>query len=96
MDTTILQIPVSKTLRNRAAKAATSQGFSSLQEAVRIFLNQLSTHAIRISFKSQHVPLSSKAIKRYNRMIDEVESSKAKTVSFTDVDKMMEYLNSAK
>lgn len=95
MDTTILQVPISKTLRTKASKAATSQGFSSLQEAVRIFLNQLSTHEVRVTFKPQSVQLSQKAIKRYNRMIDEVESGKVKTNSFTNIDEMMDYLNSS-
>ena len=94
MNTAIIQIPVSKTLRDKATSAATSQGFSSLQEAIRVFLNQLSSQALRVSFKSEPIQLSPKAIKRYNKMIDEVESGKVKTVSFTDIDKMMEYLHS--
>jgi len=96
MDTTILQVPIKKTLRSKATKAAAFQGFSSLQEAVRIFLNQLATHAVIVTFKPQSVQLSQKAIKRYNRMIDEVESGKAKPVSFTDVDEMMQYLTAPK
>lgn len=94
MNTTVLQIPVTKTLRNKAAKAATSQGFSSLQEAVRIFLNQLATSAIKITFKSEPINLSPKAIKRYNAMIDDVESGEVKPVAFSDTNTMMEYLNS--
>ncbi len=94
MDTTILQVPVSKTIRDKAAKSAVTQGFSSLQEAVRIFLNQLSSQAIRVTFEPQPVQLSPKAIKRYNKIIDDVESGKVKTVSFTNIDKMMEYLHS--
>ncbi|KKU69815.1 MAG: hypothetical protein UX92_C0009G0025 [Candidatus Amesbacteria bacterium GW2011_GWA1_47_20] len=91
---TILQVPIDKTLRNQAAAAASNLGFSSLQEAVRVFLAQLPTQTVKISFEEPAIKLSPKAIKRYNKMIDEVESGKVETVSFTDVDKMMEYLHS--
>jgi hypothetical protein len=41
MDNTVLQIPMSKTLRDKATQAAKEQGFSSLQEYVRVFLTAL-------------------------------------------------------
>lgn len=94
MNTTILQVPISKTLRDKAAQSALSQGFSSLQEAVRIFLNQLSSQAIRVTFEAKPVQLSPKAIKRYNKMSEDVRTGKVKTVSFTDTDEMMNYLHS--
>lgn len=94
MDSTILQVPISKSLRDEAAAAASGMGFSSLQEAVRVFLAQLPAQTVKISFEHPPVRLSAKAIKRYNRMIDEAESGKAKLVGFDDVDQMMEYLHS--
>ncbi|HJZ05933.1 hypothetical protein A2634_01510 [Candidatus Amesbacteria bacterium RIFCSPHIGHO2_01_FULL_48_32] len=94
MDATILQVPISKALRDKAAKSALSQGFSSLQEAVRVFLNQLSSQAIRVTFEPQPVQLSHKAIRKYNKMSEDVKSGKVKTVGFTDVDEMFKYLNS--
>lgn len=93
MDSTILQVPISKTLRDEAALAATNMGFSSLQEAVRVYLTQLKNNIVKITFEHPPVQLSAKAIKRYNKMIDEVESGRVKPVSFTDVDEMMKYLH---
>lgn len=93
MNRTTLQIPMSADLRKQAERQALDQGFSSLQEAVRLFLNKLAKGSIGISFEKS-VQLSAKAIKRYDKMIDEIESGKVKTKTFTDVDSMMKHLNS--
>jgi hypothetical protein len=50
MDNTILQVPLSKQLRLQAAQAAEAQGFSSLQEAVRVFLQELAIGTIQLRF----------------------------------------------
>ena len=91
MNTTTLQIPLSKTLKNEAKKVAKEQGFSSLQEMVRIFLAQLAAKTIHLSFE-RTVQLSPGSIKRYDKMIDEVKSGKVKTVKFDNIDEMMRYL----
>lgn len=90
--TTILQIPINKNLRDQAASKAAKMGFSSLQEAVRIFLNKIATGEINVTFE-ETIQLSPKAIKRYNKMIDEIESGKVKTQTFTDVGSLMKHLN---
>ena len=41
MDTTIIQIPVEKRVRDRVEKEAKNQGFSSIQDMVRVFFRQL-------------------------------------------------------
>jgi len=50
MDSTILQVPLSKQLRLQATQAAEEQGFSSLQEAVRVFLQELAVGTIQLRF----------------------------------------------
>jgi len=65
MDSTILQVPISKTLRDEAAVAASNMGFSSLQGAVRVFLTQLSTQAVKITFEQ---PVKFFAKKRKNKL----------------------------
>lgn len=52
MNSTILQVPISKNLRDEAVKAAARLGFSSLQEIVRIFLMQLAKGRIKITFET--------------------------------------------
>ena len=93
MNTTILQVPIDKTLRNQAAIAASSLGFSSLQEAVRVFLAQLPTQTVKLSFEPKPIQLSAKAIKRYNKIGDEIDSGKARLKRFDSVDEMFKYLN---
>jgi len=93
MNKTILQVPIRQDLKISAEKEALSQGFSSLQEAVRLFLNKLAKGAFDISFEKS-VQLSPKAIKRYDKMIDEIEKGKIRTKTFTDVSTLMEHLHS--
>lgn len=89
---TILQVPMSKELRDQASSKAQQMGFSSLQETVRIFLNKLAVGEVGIRFEDI-VELSPKAAARYNKMIDEIEQGKVKTKSFSDVDSLMNSLN---
>lgn len=91
---TILQIPINKNLRDQAASKATKMGFSSLQEAVRVFLNKVAIGELNIKFE-ETVTLSDKNDKRYAKMIDEIETGKVKTKTFSDTKSLMEYLNSA-
>ena len=90
--TTVLQIPIDKTIRSRAASSAQRMGFSSLQEAVRIFLNKMAAGQINVTLE-ESVQLSPMAIKRYDKIIDEIESGKANLKSFDDVDSMIKFLN---
>lgn len=92
MSRTVLQIPMSPTLRKEAEKEALRQGFSSLQDAVRIFLSKLARRVVRVTFEEEEA-LSPKAIKRYEKMVDDIKKGKVKTKSFSDVDSMMAYLN---
>ncbi|MDP3987873.1 MAG: hypothetical protein Q8P80_01875 [Candidatus Levybacteria bacterium] len=88
----ILQVPVNPTLRKEAEKEALAQGFSSLQEAVRVFLKKLAQGTIGVTFE-ESVQLSPQAIKRYDKILKELESGKVKTKAFSDVNSLMEHLN---
>lgn len=90
---TILQVPINKDLRSKAASAAEKMGFSSIQEIVRLFLSKIAAGNIEISFE-ETVQLSPKAIKRYDKIIDEIESGKIKLKSFSSVKSLMKDLNS--
>lgn len=93
MDSTILQVPISKTLRDEAALAASNMGFSSLQEAVRVYLTQLRNNIVKITFEHPPVQLSAKAIKRYNNISRDIRSGKIKTKAFDNVNDLMNHLN---
>ena len=62
---TVLQVPMTNSLKASALKAAKDSGFSSLQETVRVFLNQLVNKQLSISFTPQVIKLSPAAEKRY-------------------------------
>lgn len=89
---TILQVPIDKNLRNQATIAAEKMGFSSLQEAVRLFLNKIAAGEMNVSFE-ETTQLSPKAIKRYNKIIDEIDSNGKDMKSFSTTKDLMQYLN---
>jgi len=93
MNTTTLQIPINQQMRIRAARVAEKQGFSSLQELVRVFLRQLIMNKVHVSFSTSSVVLSDKNDERYAKMIADVKSGKSKTKKFSNIDKLMNYLN---
>lgn len=93
MNKIVLQVPVDLTLRKEAEKQALAQGFSSLQEAVRIFLSKLATKRIDVSFKEEVVYLSSRAEKRYLKMMSDIKSGKEKVFIARNVEELMEQLN---
>lgn len=68
MDSTILQVPLSKSLRNQALSTALEDGFSSLQDAVRLFLSKYSSKSLTLNFETPAVKLSKRAEKRYMKM----------------------------
>ncbi len=93
MNNTILQIPINKNVRDRAASKAEKIGFSSLQEVVRLFLNKIAIGEIDVTFEPK-ITLSVKNDQRYWRMINEVKTGKVKTKTFSDINSLMGYLQS--
>ena len=76
MSKTILQVPVNTSVRKEAEKQALEQGFSSLQEAVRVFLKKLGQGAMGINFEEEAVQLSPRAIKRYSKISEDFKKGK--------------------
>jgi antitoxin component of RelBE/YafQ-DinJ toxin-antitoxin module len=69
MDTTTLQVPLTKELKYNATSVAKKYGFSSLQEIVRVLLTKLSRE--ELAFNVEQFPavrLSAKNKKRYAKM----------------------------
>ena len=95
MNRVILQVPMSRELREKAMSVAMERGFSSLQETIKIFLQKFSKR--EITFRLSEEPeekLSPRAVRRYERIIRNIKSGKEKTVAFTNVRDMMKYLKS--
>ncbi len=73
MDRTVIQIPVNINLRNKAEEAASSYGFSSLQELIRVFLTKLSQKTIEVTFVEKEKYLTQKTERRYLKMLAEAK-----------------------
>lgn len=74
MQKTILQVPLTQDLKLTAEKAAHDQGFSSLQEIVRVFLSKLAANKVEVTLDS--VSLSENNEKRYSKMTEDFSSNK--------------------
>ncbi|OGD82940.1 hypothetical protein A2572_03655 [Candidatus Collierbacteria bacterium RIFOXYD1_FULL_40_9] len=90
----VLQVPMSKELREKATIAALAQGYSSLQETVRIFLTQLAEKKIETAFIAP-IKLSAKNEKRYQKILDDAKTGKNIT-SFASVDDFLDYVDQIK
>lgn len=94
MQKTVLQIPVSKQLKDDAEKAAFEQGFSSLQEILRIFMKKLANKNIDFSFKEEEevVQLSKKSENRYLKAMEDFKKGK-NIYTAKNVDDLMKQLH---
>lgn len=91
MDTTILQIPVSKSLKSSATLVAKDYGFSSLQEIIRVLLTKLARRQLTVQIEEMVTPLSRQAEKRYLKMEKDFKTGKNVYMA-KDVDDLMRQL----
>ena len=75
MNKTVLQIPINQDLKISAEQEALSQGFSSLQELVRVFLSKIAAGKIEVTLQ-ESTKLSEKNEKRYLDMTKDFVSGK--------------------
>lgn len=75
MQRAVIQIPVSADLRRKAEIQALKQGFSSLQEVLRVFMSKLAAKRINISLE-EAIILSPKAEKRYAKIDEDFKKGK--------------------
>lgn len=78
MSRTVLQIPLPTDIRDDAYNMVIGQGFSSLQEAVRLVIHKIARGTLRLEVYSEPAPiqLSVSAIKRYNKMDADIAAGK--------------------
>lgn len=96
MTRSILQTPIDPKLRRDAEKAAFEQGYSSLQDAIRMYLRKLANREIQVRIQEQiPVRLSPAAAKRYDKMDEDFRKGKNIFVA-ENVDDLMEQLNGTK
>ena len=94
MSKTILQVPVSKELKEKAEEASSRQGFSSLQESVRVFLTKLASNKLEITIQ-EPIRLSEASEKRYLKQTADFEKSR-NIISAKNVEELMSKLDANK
>ena len=87
MSKVVVQVPMSKSLRDSATKTAEDYGFSSLQEIFRIFATKLAKREIDVVIR-----LSSRSERRYVKMDEDFKKGK-NVSSFKNVDELMNDLS---
>lgn len=86
MDSTILQIPITKSFRDQVSEVVLEMGFSSLQDYLRLIMKKTLTKEIDITVGPKPIVLSARNAKRYDKMVDDVLSGREKVKSFDNVD----------
>ena len=94
MNRVILQVPMPKVLKEKAEAIAEDQGFSSLQEVIRVILTKLARRELTVAVGYPEERLSPRAERRYAKIIKDIKEGKVKTVSFENTKDMMSYLHS--
>ncbi len=89
MDSTILQIPITKSFRDKVSDVVIEMGFSSLQDYLRLIMKKTLTKEIDVTVGPKPIVLSAKNAKRYDKMVDDYLSRKVKTKSYSDVEELL-------
>lgn len=71
---TNLQVPITQELKTTAIRTAKREGFSSLQEVVRVMLTKYSKGELQLNFVDKTIALSPTAEKRYQKMDHDLEN----------------------
>ncbi|OGD92624.1 hypothetical protein A2697_00485 [Candidatus Curtissbacteria bacterium RIFCSPHIGHO2_01_FULL_41_44] len=79
MQRVILQVPMSKDLKEKAQSASQDLGFSSIQEAIRVLLTKFAKKelSLKVTEEVEEVTrLSKVAEKRYKKAIDDIKAGR--------------------
>lgn len=74
----ILQVPMSKSLKEQAEAVSADYGFSSLQEIIRVILYKLAQKKLTISIEEveEITHLSPTAEKRYKKAVEDIKKGR--------------------
>lgn len=95
MDRAVIQLPLPISLKIHAQQTAIEQGFSSLQEFIRVILAQIVKKGATITIGGvvdEPVVLSAKAKKRYLQMEKDFRNNK-NILSVRNVDELIKHLH---
>ena len=76
--TTTLQIPLPNSLKQEAKVMAREQGFSSLQDFVRLILTKLVRNelSIHIGTKDEYIKLTPEVKRRYGKIVRDISANR--------------------
>jgi len=94
MQRVVVQVPMTKNLKEKAEAVSFGMGFSSLQEVIRVLLTKLSKKefSIRIEEAEEVTYLSKAAEKRYKKAVENIKAGKNVTKT-KDVDELLKLLH---
>ncbi len=95
MTNTILQVPMDKALKDRATLAAQRQGFSSLQEVMRVMATKLADEQVEFKLEEKTERISPKAEKRYAKMIADYKKHPEKWTEIKESGDFKKFMNLA-
>lgn len=94
MQRVVVQIPMTKDLKEKAEAVSSGMGFSSLQEVIRVLLTKLSKKefSIRIEEAEEVTYLSKAAEKRYKKTVEDIKAGRNITKT-KNVDELLKLLH---
>ncbi len=96
MQRVIVQVPMSKELKEKAEARSSDLGFSSLQEIIRVILTKLSKRELtmRVEENAEEVThLSKAAEKRFKKAVEDIKAGRNITKT-KNVDELLKLLHS--
>lgn len=81
-----------KELRDQATIAAKNNGFSSLQEAIRVLLSKLAKKEIAIRVEEKEERLSPRLARKYDKIVEQIKQGKNVTHT-KNLDELFAYLD---
>lgn len=94
MQRIIVQVPMSKELKDKAETVSSNLGFSSLQETIRVLLTKLAKKefSLKVEEVEEVTYLSPKAEARYKKAVADIKAGKV-SPSFNNADAAISWLN---
>lgn len=94
MQRVIVQVPMTKDLKEKAEVASLDLGFSSLQEAIRVLLNKLAKREFNLKVEEveEITHLSKAAEKKFKKAIEDIKAGRNVTKT-KNVEELLQLLH---
>lgn len=91
----IVQVPMSKELKEKAESVSADLGFSSIQEAIRVLLTKLSKRefSLKVEEVEEITYLSPAAERKFKKAVEDIKAGRNVTKT-KNVDELLTLLNS--